>query len=73
MRNTFIPTSFLAVALTTERKPAKSDQEFFVMRDNDASSASRLYSLFFHGERKKTQPAFMNESVIEPDYFSSYE
>jgi hypothetical protein len=73
MRNTFIPASFLAVALTTERNVLKTENEILIIREEDASVTSRLYSLFFHGEKKKIQPAFSEEPVSEPDYYSSYE
>ncbi len=73
MQNTFIPASFLAVALTTERKILKTDHEVLVIREEDTSAASRLYRLFFHGESKKVEPVFADESVSEPDYYSSYE
>lgn len=73
MRNTFIPASFLAVVLTTERNVLKTDHEILVIREEDVSVASRLYNLFFHGEKKKVQPVFSEEPVSEPDYYSSYE
>ena len=73
MRNTFIPASFLAVALTTERNVLRTENEILIIREEDASVTSRLYSLFFHGEKKKIQPIFSEESVSEPDYYSSYE
>lgn len=73
MRNTFIPASFLAVALTTERNVLKTENEVLVIREEDASVTSRLYSLFFHGETKRVQPVLADESSSEPDYYSSYE
>ena len=73
MRNTFIPASFLAVALTTERKILKTDHEVLIIREEDTSAASRLYRLFFHGENKKLQPVLSDDSVSEPGYYSSYE
>jgi hypothetical protein len=73
MRNTFIPASFLAVALSTEKNVLKTDHEILIIREEDASAASRLYRLFFHGEKKMVQPVFADESVSEPDYYSSYE
>lgn len=73
MRNTFIPASFLAVALTTERNVLKTENEILIIREEDASVTSRLYNLFFHGEKKKVQPVFLKEVVSEPDYYSSYE
>lgn len=73
MRNTFIPASFLAVALNTERNVLKTENEVLIIREEDLSVASRLYNLFFHGEKKKAQPVFLEEPVSEPDYYSSYE
>lgn len=73
MQNTFIPASFLAVVLTAERKVLKTENEILIIREEDASAASRLYRLFFHGESKKVEPVFADETVSEPDYYSSYE
>lgn len=73
MKNLLIPASFLAVALTTERKLLKGDNQLLVIREYDDTTASRLYRLFFHEQPKETQPAFKNEPVSEPGYYSSYE
>jgi hypothetical protein len=73
MKNILIPASFLAVAFTAERKLLKTENQLLVIREEDKATASRLYSLFFHEQRKEVQPAFTDESVSEPDYYSSYE
>lgn len=73
MKNILIPASFLAVAFTAERKLLKTDDQLLIIREEDKTNASRLYSLFFHEQRKQVQPVFTDESVSEPDYYSSYE
>lgn len=73
MKNILIPASFLAVALTAERKLLKTENRLLVIREEEKNAASRLYSLFFHEQRKEIQPAFTDEPISEPDYYSSYE
>lgn len=73
MQNTLIPASFLAAALATEKNLLKTDNQLLVIREQDATAASRLYQLFFQGKRKVIQPAITDDSVSEPDYYSSYE
>jgi len=73
MRNTFIPASFLALALGSEKNVLKTAHETLIIREEGASATSRLYSLFFHEEKKKIQPVFSEEPVSEPGYYSSYE
>ncbi|QNA45139.1 hypothetical protein [Lacibacter sediminis] len=73
MKNILIPASFLAVALTAERKLLKTENQLLVIREEEKNVASRLYSLFFHEQPKEIQPAFKDEPISEPDYYSSYE
>lgn len=73
MKNLLIPASFLAVALTTERKLLKDDNQLLIIREEEKTNTSRLYRLLFHEQLKKVQPAFKNEQVSEPGYYSSYE
>ncbi|MEJ8842366.1 hypothetical protein WG954_08225 [Lacibacter sp. H375] len=73
MKNILIPASFLAVAFTAERKLLKTDNQLLVIREEEKDTASRLYSLFFHEQQKEMRPAFTEETVTEPDYYSSYE
>lgn len=73
MKNIVIPASFLAVALTSERKLLKADNQLLIIREEENTAASRLYRLFFHGQRKEMQPVLTSEPVSEPDYYSSYE
>ena len=73
MRNTFIPASFLAMALATERKILKTDNEAFVIREDDSIAASRLYRLFFNEQRSVVKPALHENLISDTDYYSSYE
>lgn len=73
MKNILIPASFLAVALATERKLLKNENQLLVIREEEKGTESRLYSLFFHEQRKEVQPAFTDEPDSGPDYYSSYE
>lgn len=73
MQNTFIPASFLAIALATERKVLKTDNEIFVIREEDATTASRLYRLFFNEQRSIMKPALHDDFISDTDYYSSYE
>jgi len=74
MKNLLIPASFLAVALTAERKLLKTENQLLVIREEEEkTNTSRLYRLFFHEQLREVQPAFKNEPVSEPDYYSNYE
>lgn len=73
MQNTFIPASFLATALATERNVLKTDNEVFIIREEDATVASRLYKLFFYGKRSIINSALQDENIPDTDYYSSYE
>jgi hypothetical protein len=73
MRNTFIPASFLAMALATDRNVLKTDNEIFVIREEDSSTASRLYRLFFNEQRSVVKPALRDDHISDSDYYSSYE
>jgi hypothetical protein len=73
MQNTFIPASFLAMALTTERKVLKTENEILVIREDDPIAASRLYSLFFNEQRSIVKPALPDDLISDTDYYSSYE
>jgi hypothetical protein len=73
MQNTFIPASFLAMALATERKVLKTDNEIFVIREEDARTASRLYRLFFNEHPSIMKPALYDDLISDTDYYSSYE
>jgi hypothetical protein len=73
MRNTLIPASFLAMALATEKKVLKTDNEILVIREEDSITASRLYRLFFNEQRSVAKPAIHDELNSDTDYYSSYE
>jgi hypothetical protein len=73
MQNTFIPASFLAMALATERKVLKTENEVLVIREDDSIAASRLYRLFFNEQRSFVKPALRDDLISDTDYYSSYE
>jgi len=73
MRNTLIPASFLAMAMATEKKVLKTDNEILVIREEDSITASRLYRLFFNEQRSVVKPATHDELNSDTDYYSSYE
>ncbi|HTH30370.1 MAG TPA: hypothetical protein VL946_03420 [Lacibacter sp.] len=73
MQNTFTPASFLATALAKERNVLKTDNEVFIIREEDATVASRLYKLFFNEKRSTVKPAFYDNAIPDTDYYSSYE
>jgi len=75
MQKAVIPASFLSKVLGTDINVIQSENHLYLIREEGKpENVSRLYRLFFEGEKLKPNEAINSEQQpSEPDYYNSYE
>ncbi len=76
MKKALIPASFLSKALGADITVIQNENQMFLIREEGKpENVSRLYRLFFEGEKIKTTEPVDTEQPppSEPDYYNSYE
>ncbi|MBK8087273.1 MAG: hypothetical protein IPK31_04590 [Chitinophagaceae bacterium] len=76
MKKAFIPASFLSKAMGTKISVIQNENQIFLIREEGKpENVSRLYRLFFDGEKLNPNEAINTEQPppSEPDYYNSYE
>jgi hypothetical protein len=74
MKKAIIPASFLSVATKNNNAVLENESYMYIIREESTlNQASKLYSLFFGSPAKPVVAISDEQSVSEPDYYSSYE
>ena len=75
MKKAFIPASFLSKAMGANISVIQNENQMYLIREEGKpENSSRLYRLFFEGEKLNPNEAINSEQPpSEPDYYNSYE